>query len=119
MKRYNMRTEEAAIDWIPGVGYSNAASISPDSNSNGYSRISRQNTGSNSLKKYNFFLQKRHPVKKIIELKANYEEGCFHKLNTSAGGRWNREKKLWELRFLEVVTLGLEKRIVLFTGKKA
>lgn len=30
-----------------------------------------------------------------------------------AGGRWNREKKVWEMRYDRAVELGLEKRLVL------
>jgi hypothetical protein len=70
------------------------------------------------IRKYIFFHQKRHSANKIIELKVNYEEAHLQKLIKSAGGRWNREKKLWELPYKDVVALGLENRIVLLTGKK-
>jgi hypothetical protein len=60
----------------------------------------------------------RIPANKIIELKVNYEEAHLQKLIKSAGGRWNREKKLWELPYKEVVALGLEKRVVRQTLKR-
>ena len=62
--------------------------------------------------------QNRIPANKIIELQVNYEEVHLQKLIKSAGGRWNREKKLWELPYKEVVALGLEKRAVRQTLKR-
>ena len=35
----------------------------------------------------------------------------------NAGGKWNAQKKLWEIRYDRALALGLEKRIVLPTSK--
>ncbi len=82
----NMRTEEACIHWIKGVGYLNYASIFSDSNSDCYFKIPLQNKLSHLLKKYIFAYQKRRSAKQIIELKVIYEEVHIQRLIRSAGG---------------------------------
>ena len=54
----------------------------------------------------------RIPMNKIMRLKVKYGEVHIGKLIKSAGGRWNRQEKVWELPYKEVLALGLEKRIV-------
>ena len=53
------------------------------------------------------------PYNKIVFVKTNYEETYLRKVVKSAGGRWNRQKKLWELPYGEVKQLGFTERIVL------
>ena len=40
-----------------------------------------------------------------------YNELQLRKLVKEAGGRWNREKRIWELGYLKALELGLEERI--------
>lgn len=34
----------------------------------------------------------------------------------AAGGRWNREKKVWEVAYQQVIALGLTERMIVATG---
>ncbi|MEJ2637314.1 MAG: hypothetical protein P8184_18760 [Calditrichia bacterium] len=54
----------------------------------------------------------RIPHNKMVDLHIKYGEISLGKLVKSAGGRWNKEKKLWELAYGEAVALGLKERIV-------
>jgi len=56
------------------------------------------------------------PANKIIFLRISYYEVYLRKVVKEAGGRWNRQKKVWELPFEQVRQLGLEERIVLENG---
>jgi len=52
------------------------------------------------------------PLNKRMPLQVGYNEVLVRKLVKSVGGRWNRAKKVWELEYGEIVSLGLENRIV-------
>jgi len=52
------------------------------------------------------------PWNKMIHLKVEYGETHVGKLIRSAGGKWNKAKKYWELPYREVISLGLEDRII-------
>ena len=55
---------------------------------------------------------KRIPANKIMFVRVVYGEIETARLIKSAGGRWNRKEKLWELPYREVKSLGLEDRLV-------
>jgi hypothetical protein len=48
----------------------------------------------------------------IAEIKVNWGEAEIGKRVKQAGGKWNPQNKVWELRYDQVVKLGMEKRIV-------
>jgi hypothetical protein len=52
------------------------------------------------------------PYNKIMHLRIEYGEVAIGHLVKSAGGRWNKEGRYWELPYREVVSLGLDKRII-------
>ena len=52
------------------------------------------------------------PLNKIVQLRIEYGEKQLGILVKTAGGRWNKEKKVWEIPYREVKALGLEDRIV-------
>ena len=52
------------------------------------------------------------PKNKIVQVKINYGEVDLARQVKSLGGRWNRDKKVWELAYGGVQALGLAKRIV-------
>ncbi len=52
------------------------------------------------------------PKNKIMKLQINYGEVDLARKVKSMGGKWNREKGVWELAYRYVQTLGLAKRIV-------
>ncbi len=52
------------------------------------------------------------PFNKIVHLKVEYGERQIGTLIRAAGGKWNKEKKYWELPYREVKSLGLEERII-------
>jgi hypothetical protein len=54
----------------------------------------------------------RKPANKIVAVKIAYWEVSLGKLIRAAGGRWNRQEKVWELPYREVVNLGLHSRLV-------
>jgi len=49
---------------------------------------------------------------KIVHLKIDYGEVKLGRLVKAAGGRWNKEGGYWELPYREVVSLGLDNRII-------
>ena len=55
---------------------------------------------------------KRPRGDKIVESKVNWGETVIGRQVRQAGGTWNPQKKVWELRYDQVVKLGLEKRVV-------
>ena len=52
------------------------------------------------------------PKNKIVPLRINYGEVDLARKVKSMGGKWNKEKKVWELAYRYVQALGLAKRIV-------
>jgi len=54
----------------------------------------------------------RIPANKTVYLRVSYGEVEVGRLVRSAGGKWNREKRLWEIPYGEVKALGLEARVV-------
>jgi len=50
----------------------------------------------------------RIPKNKIVSIQVEYGEIQIGRLIKSAGGRWNREKKVWELPYGEAIALGLD-----------
>lgn len=54
----------------------------------------------------------RIPKNKIVNIRIGYGETYTQQLVRKAGGRWNKNKQLWELPYREVLDLGLEKRMV-------
>lgn len=56
--------------------------------------------------------KKRIPANKIMYIRVTYGEIGIASLIKNAGGRWNRKIKFWELAYREVVSLGLEDRVV-------
>lgn len=55
---------------------------------------------------------KKYPWNKIMKLKVDYGEASIGRLIRSAGGYWNKSNKFWELPYREVISLGLEDRII-------
>ena len=53
----------------------------------------------------------REPAKRWVGLRVAYQEWGLRELVKSAGGYWDREKRLWWLRIEEVKRLGLEGRV--------
>ncbi|MBN2282168.1 MAG: hypothetical protein JXQ65_16420 [Candidatus Marinimicrobia bacterium] len=52
------------------------------------------------------------PWNKIMHLKVDYGEADIGRLIRSAGGKWNKDKQFWELRYREGIVLRLESRII-------
>jgi hypothetical protein len=50
----------------------------------------------------------------LLSIRIQYGELELRKLVSSAGGKWNQVKKVWELPSKEVAALGLMDRIVKF-----
>jgi len=48
----------------------------------------------------------------IVEIKAGWGEVEVGRQVRRAGGKWNPRKKVWELRYDQVVKLGLRERLV-------
>lgn len=48
---------------------------------------------------------------KIVELKIEYHEEELRSQIKEAGGKWNHEKKVWELKYKEVKKMCIEDRI--------
>ena len=63
------------------------------------------------------------PADSWVKLRVAYEERGIRALVKSAGGYWDREKRLWWLRIEEVKRLGLEGRVTdraeQYPGKKS
>ena len=55
---------------------------------------------------------KRIPKNKIVNIRVAYGEIHIGRLIKAAGGHWDRQKKLWALPYQDVLSLGLEKRMV-------
>lgn len=58
------------------------------------------------------FQSTKIPANKIMHLKVSIKEKHVQILIRKAGGRWNYRKQYWELPYREVVSLGLENRVV-------
>ena len=54
----------------------------------------------------------RIPGNKLVYVRIKYEETNLRKIVKGAGGRWNKDKKLWELPYTEVKQLGFTSRMV-------
>jgi hypothetical protein len=52
------------------------------------------------------------PPNKGMHIRIQYGEIQLATLVKQPGGKWNREKKYWELPYREVKSLGLEHRII-------
>jgi len=52
------------------------------------------------------------PYNKIVHLRIEYGETRLGALARSVGGKWNKQKKYWEMPYREVKSLGLEDRII-------
>jgi hypothetical protein len=61
----------------------------------------------------------RIPPHKRVALKVAYGERAVADVIKSAGGRWNRSQRVWELAYKEVVALGLTDRMVTREGDNA
>ncbi|MBM3131254.1 MAG: hypothetical protein FJ009_21855 [Chloroflexi bacterium] len=57
-------------------------------------------------------LPKRPKADAIAAIKVNWGEAELGRRVKQAGGKWNPQKKVWELRYDQVVKLKLEQRIV-------
>ncbi|MBK8946435.1 MAG: hypothetical protein IPM32_14360 [Ignavibacteriae bacterium] len=55
--------------------------------------------------------QSRKKAEKIVEIKIEYQEEELRTRVKEAGGKWNLDKKVWEIKFKEVKKLGIEDRI--------
>ncbi len=52
------------------------------------------------------------PPNKIMHLRVEYGEVKIGQLIKSCGGRWNKLAGYWELPYREVISLGLDNRII-------
>ena len=52
------------------------------------------------------------PSNKILPIRVKYGEIQVGRLVRQAGGVWNRAKKVWELRYDQIQSLGLNDRII-------
>lgn len=52
------------------------------------------------------------PSNQIMHLRIKYGEVALGRQVKAAGGKWNRERRTWELPYQEVLRLGLAERIV-------
>lgn len=48
----------------------------------------------------------------IVAIRVNWGEADVARQVKRAGGKWNPQKKVWELRYDQVVQLGLQSRLV-------
>ncbi len=55
---------------------------------------------------------KKIPKNKLVGISVGIDEINVRRLVKKAGGRWNRNKRVWELPYGEILSLGLSKRIV-------
>lgn len=53
------------------------------------------------------------PVNKIVGVRVHYGEVQLRRTIKAAGGRWNPNKKVWELPYRDVKELGLENRLAI------
>ncbi len=56
--------------------------------------------------------RRRIPANKVVQIRVAYGEVEIGKALRNLGGKWNREKKTWEIAYRNVVNLGLEDRLV-------
>jgi len=54
----------------------------------------------------------RIPANKIMKVRVKYGEVDLGLAVKSLGGKWNKAKKYWELPYKDILTLGLEHRII-------
>ncbi len=54
----------------------------------------------------------KFPIDKLMQISVAYEEYDIRNSIKTAGGRWNNNEKVWELPYSDVLSLGLENRIV-------
>ena len=57
--------------------------------------------------------KRRIPMNKIVLVRVEYSEVYLRRLIKAAGGKWNKEKLLWEIPYGSVKPLGLEDRIII------
>jgi hypothetical protein len=48
----------------------------------------------------------------VVGVRVAYKEFALRQQVGAAGGKWNEERRLWELRYAQVKDLGLEERMV-------
>ena len=53
----------------------------------------------------------------VVFVQVSFNEQALREQVKAAGGRWDRERKAWELRFEHVIRLGLKHRIVFLTDE--
>ena len=51
------------------------------------------------------------PQNKLIRIRIDYEEIQLRKIVKAAGGRWDKNERIWKLAYGQVIALGLEGRI--------
>jgi hypothetical protein len=54
---------------------------------------------------------RRIPANKVVKVNVAYGEIEVGRLIRRAGGKWNRREKVWEVPYIHVVNLGLQKRM--------
>jgi hypothetical protein len=57
------------------------------------------------------------PMNKIMPIIVMYNEIDISNLVKNVGGHWNINEKVWELRYGDILSLGLEERIVVEKGE--
>jgi hypothetical protein len=57
------------------------------------------------------WIPRRDPAE-IVDVQVAYHEFEMREQIKDAGGRWNPEKRLWELSYAQAMALGLEQRVV-------
>ena len=51
------------------------------------------------------------PQNKLMGIRIDYEEMQLRKIVKAAGGRWDKNERIWKLAYNQVIALGLEGRI--------
>ena len=54
----------------------------------------------------------RFPAETIVGVRVGFAEADMRERVKQAGGKWNRSRKVWDMRYDQVVALKLEARIV-------
>jgi len=54
----------------------------------------------------------KRPINKKVYITVDYNEKHLRKIVSSTGGIWNKEKRLWEMIYGDVINLGLEDRLI-------
>ena len=49
---------------------------------------------------------------KVVSVSIDYDESALRKKVKFAAGKWNRQNKLWELKYKDAIELGLADRVV-------